>query len=184
MALLSGRNILMIIAPEKFRDEEFEQPFNHFSALGAAITVASLSKGTATGMFGKKVEVKTTLEEVKTGNFDAVVFVGGAGTPNVRANNRAVEIAREAKNRPVAAAICWAPTILAKAGILKGHKATVWLGDDGEYGKKTDKVLELYGATYSSADVTVDGNIVTGNGPQAAQKFAEAISELLTKKPA
>ena len=97
----------------------------------------------------------------------------------VRAEPRAVEIAKEAQGHPVLAAICWAPTILAKAGVLSGKKATVWKGDDAEYGMTTDAMLERSGADFTGAEVTVDGNIVTGNGPAAAQKFAEAVEKKL-----
>ncbi|HNT27825.1 MAG TPA: DJ-1/PfpI family protein [bacterium] len=177
---LNEKKILMIIAPEKFRDEEFAVPHAHFAALGAQVTVASTRKGTATGMFGAKAEATATLAEVKATDYDAVVFVGGAGVPTVRAEPRAVEIAKEAKGLPVLAAICWAPTILAKAGVLAGKKATVWKGDDAEYGMTTDKMLEKNGAKFTGEEVTVDGNIVTGNGPAAAQKFAEAIEKRLS----
>lgn len=176
---LTGKKILMIVAPERFRDEEYAVPHAHFIGLGAKVTVASLKKGMATGMFGVKAEVTLTLAEVKTADYDAVVFVGGSGTPLVRAEARAVEIAKEAKNHPALAAICWAPTILAKAGVLAGKKATVWQGEDAEYGMTTDKMLEKNGAKYTGEEVTVDGNIVTGNGPHAAKRFAEAIEKKL-----
>ncbi|MGI6393666.1 MAG: DJ-1/PfpI family protein [bacterium] len=178
--MIENKKILMIIAPENFRDEEFEVPYNTFIEKGASVTVASLRKGIATGMFGAKFDVKTTLDEVDENNFDAVVFVGGAGVPEVRADKRAVEIAKNSVNHKVLAAICWAPTILAKAGSVEKKNTTVWLGDDGEYGMPTDKVMEKYGAFYSEAEVVEDGNIVTGNGPDAAEKFANAIIKKLS----
>ena len=179
---LAGAKILMVIAPEKFRDEEFNVPFALFTERGAKVTVTSLKTGTATGMFGTKVAIHTTLDDLRAEDFDAVVFVGGAGTPVVRADLRAVELAKAAKNRPVLAAICWSPTILAKAGVLAGKKATVWLGDDAEYKTTTDKVLEKFGARFTGEAVTRDGNIVTGNGPVAARPFAEAVAELLAAR--
>lgn len=176
---LNGKKILMIVAPDKFRDEEFAVPHAHFTGLGAQVTVASTKKGTATGMFGAKAEATVTVAEVKAADYDAVVFVGGAGVPAVRADVRAVALAKESKDRPVLAAICWAPTILAKAGVLVGKKATVWKGDDAEYGSTTDTMLQKHGAFFTGEAVTVDGNIITGNGPAAAQKFAEAIEKKL-----
>jgi protease I len=178
---LEAKKILMIIAPEKFRDEEFEVPYKTFMDEGADVTVASLRKGVATGMFGSQFEVNTTLDEVNEKDFDAVVFVGGAGVPEVRADNRAVEIARNSKDHKVLSAICWAPTILAKAGVVSGKKTTVWLGDDPEYGKKTSDVMEDSGAQFINENVVTDGNIVTGNGPHAAQEFADAVIKKLTE---
>jgi protease I len=178
---LNNKKILMIIAADKFRDEEFEIPFKKFTESGAEVTVASTKKGTAKGMLGMTFEVKTTLSEVKEKDYNGVVFVGGAGVPDVRADKRALEIAENCADSELLAAICWAPTILAKSGSLKNRKATVWLGEDPEYGKTTAEVLAQYGASYEGDEVVVDGNIVTGNGPDAALKFAEAVEKKLSE---
>lgn len=178
---LEAKKILMIIAPEKFRDEEFEVPFKTFNDEGAEVTVASLRKGIATGMFGTQFNVETTLDEVDEKDFDAVVFVGGMGVPDVRADKRAVEIAKNSKDHKVLSAICWAPTILAKAGVVSGKKTTVWFGDDPEYGKKTSEIMEDSGARFINENVVTDGNIVTGNGPEAAQDFANAVIKKLSE---
>ena len=79
----------------------------------------------------------------------------------------------------VIAAICWAPTILAKAGVLEGKRATVWVGDDAECGMKTNEYMEKQGASCSGEGFVVDGKIVTADGPANAENFARAIEELL-----
>ena len=179
--MLAGKKVLMIIAHENFRDEEFNVPYKQFLGEGIGVTVASTEKGEAKGMFGAAFDVKYSVDEVNEADFDAVVFVGGMGTPSVRANDRAVEIAKNSADHKVLSAICWAPTILAKAGVVKGRKVTVWLGDDPEYGMKTSKVMENAGATFVNKEVVTDGNIVTGNGPNAAEKFADAVMEKLSE---
>ena len=179
---LKGKKLLMMIAPEKFRDEEYEIPFALLSEQGAKITTASTKKGIAQGMFGKKATVDTTFDEINAKDFDAIIYVGGQGTPTVRSNAKAVELAQTFfAQKKVVAAICWAPTILAKAGILQNKKATVWLGDDDEYKKKTSQVLNDLGGQFVAQDVVVDGNIVTGNGPEAAKNFAQALIKVLPK---
>ncbi len=70
--------------------------------------------------------------------------------------------------KPIAA-ICAAPMILGKLGVLKGKKATCYPGFD-QY---------LEGATYTGALVEQDGNIITGKGPAAAMPFALAVVNLL-----
>ncbi len=175
MTSLADKKIVMIIAPERFRDEEFSVPYATFTQYGADVTVASTRIGFATGMFGHKVDVLCSLDDIDTTSFNAVVFVGGGGVPLVRAEQRAIEIAKEGVQCDVLSAICWAPTILAKAGVLQNKKATVWLGDDPEYQTTTDKVLTTAGAQFIDNPVIVDGNIVTANGPAAAAQFAEAV---------
>ncbi len=179
--MLRGKKILMIIAHENFRDEELNVPFKQFLGEGLDVTVASPVKGEAKGMFGTIFDVKYSLDEVNEADFDGVVFVGGMGTPTVRASERAVEIAKNSAHHKVLSAICWAPTILAKAGVVKGKKVTVWLGDDPEYGMKTSKVMENGGATFVNKEVVTDGNLITGNGPNAAEKFADAVMEKLSE---
>lgn len=71
-------------------------------------------------------------------------------------------------------AICIAPTILAKAHVLEGRRATVWNVDE-----KQSQLLEKYGAEYTGEAVTIDGNIVTGNGPKAAVEFGKALAALV-----
>ena len=108
----------------------------------------------------------------------AVVFVGGSGAQKYYSNERALTIAREAYEKgKVLGAICIAPGILAKAGVLKGKNATIWDSGSGEF----VKILEENGAIYTGMNVEIDGNIITANGPHAAQGFAEAIIEKLVE---
>ena len=56
------------------------------------------------------------------------------------------------------AAICAAPSVLGRLGILEGKQATCYPGFENA----------MTGATYTAAKVTVDGNIFTACGPGAA----------------
>ena len=69
------------------------------------------------------------------------------------------------------AAICIAPTTLAHAGLLDGVRATAFPDREDD--------LRAHGAVWTGAPVTVDGRIITGNGPEAAADFGEAIAEAL-----
>ena len=69
-------------------------------------------------------------------------------------------------------AICAAPMVLGKLGLLKGKKATCYPGFE-QY---------LEGAECTGAPVERDGNIITGKGPGAAMEFALAVVELLQGK--
>lgn len=172
--------IVMIVAPEGYKDEELEVPKKHFEGNGHDVTVASTKRGTCTGAGGGTVEATITLGEVNVDDYDVVIFTGGPGTPIIRKEAKAMDIAKQAVEKgKVVAAICWACTTIAKAGILEGKKSTVWLGNDAEYGMTTDKVLEKFGATFEKKGVVVDGKIVTADGPAHAKQFAEEIEKLL-----
>lgn len=174
-----NRKILMIIAFDRFRDEEFLVPRKYFDDNGFNVTVASYKKGTAVGMFGYEENVDITLSEIVPSDYDAVVFIGGQGTPFVRKEKESALLARYFFENGVAAAICWAPTILAKAGILNGKKVTSWVGDDPELNMTTEEYIVSKGGIFVNKMAVRDGNIVTGNGPMAAEEFAMLIEEAL-----
>ncbi len=174
---------LFIIAFRDFQDWEFLKTKEILEQNKIECDVASTQIGLAQGAFGANFKVTKILEHIITKDYDAVIFVGGAGTPSVRIKRDSIRIAEESfKLGKVTCAICWAPTILGKAGILKNKKATVWLGYDEEYGMNTDKILEQYGANFVDKEVVVDGLIITATGPPVAEKFAKEIVKALNKK--
>jgi protease I len=177
------KKIAMIISPRGYQDTEFGIPYAYFKDHGATVDVYSTKKGLANGSVGGTFNVEHTLSELNVSNYNAIVFVGGPGTPLIRSDNYSVKIAKDAvASGKILAAICWSPTILAKAGVLKGKNATVWYGPDSELEMLTSEYLEEQGARYTGQSVTTDGNIITADGPQSASKYAEAIWKKLTEK--
>jgi protease I len=171
----SDKKILMIIASQNFRDEELLIPKKLFEKEGYSVVIAGTSLKPAKGMLGAVVTPQILIDQVKVDEYSAIVFVGGVGAKEYFNNSIAHKIAKEAvsKNK-ILAAICIAPRILAEAGVLKGKKATVWVSEE--------KILKEKGAYYTGKPVEVDGNIVTGSGPQAAEEFAKIIIKLLKAK--
>jgi len=177
---MENRKILFVIAFKDFRDEEFFEPKEILEKAGFQIEVASTEKGTAVGVNGGEAEVNFSAEEVNVDDYEAVVFVGGAGATRNIENSRFHRIAREAmmKNK-IVAAICIAPLILARAGILENRKATVWTS---ALDRRPIQALKDGGASYENKPVVVDGNIVTANGPQSAKDFGKTLVKLLKAK--
>jgi len=172
---LAGKRVLMVIAPENFRDEELLHTKEELERAKASVTIASTKTTAARGMFGAMIKPDIKLEQVKVDEYDAVIFVGGGGSAVYFNDSRALSIAREAfKKGKKTCAICIAPIILANAGILKGKRATVW---DGDY----VEMLEAGGASYTGRPVEVDGNILTANGPNAARDFGRTIAKELAR---
>ncbi len=167
------RGVLMVIAKENFRDEELFVPKKMFEENGIKVTIASTVTSTVTGMRKGKVTPDVLLNDVEVEDYDAVVFVGGVGAQMYYDDETAHKIAREAaEHGKVLSAICIAPNILAKAGVLKGKNATCW----------DSALLTGEGAKYRKEDVVTDGKIITANGPNAAGEFAEAIIKTLSDK--
>lgn len=172
-----ARKVLMVIAPEQFRDEELQVPRQAFEAQGWHVDTASTQTGVAEGMLGAKENIAKDLNMVEPdaqkGAYDAAVVVGGMGSPTHLWDNQQLHRILQAvhQHNKVIASICLSGGVLAKAGLLKGKQATVWEMPESL------QALKEGGAQYTGQPVTVDGNIVTANGPEAAQAFANSVIE-------
>lgn len=172
MADLSEKKVLMVVAPENFRDEELKEPMDIFTRSGAEVTIASKGVNRVTGMFGAEVKVDKDLAEVNVVDYDAVIFVGGSGADVYFNDSRAHALATNAfKGGKIVGAICIAPSTLANAGLLKGKKATSFSSEKKNLVKK--------GANYTGAAVERDGRIITGRGPEAAEEFGNEVASAL-----
>jgi protease I len=166
------KKVLMVIAPETFRDEEYSHPKEVLESRGARVVTASTRPGTCVGKLGMTAEAEIAVSEADALDYDAVVFVGGAGSKVFFDDPYAQALARAARvNKRVLAAICVAPSILARAGLLRGWPATAFES------QKED--LEANGAIWTGEPLTVQGHVITANGPEAARDFGEAIADAL-----
>lgn len=169
---LSGKKILMVVAPKDFRDEEFAEPKKVLEKNGAVVEVASRGVNEAVGMFGAKATVDKDISQVNVDDYDAIVFVGGSGASIYFNDQTVLSLAKAAFEKgKIISAICIAPSILANAGILLGKKATAFSSEQNN--------LQDKGAQYTGEEVTVDGKIVTADGPQAATEFGRKLVEAL-----
>ena len=169
--------ILFIIAPLRFRDEEYFDTREELEADNEIIT-ASITKEPATSMMKAEVipdiAIEDALEQANT--FDAIIFVGGQGSEYYFHHPIAHELAQYARDHDkVLASICWAGIILANAGVLEGKRATVWVGPE----RKEIRTFQEKGVTYVSEHVVTDGKIITADGPKASREFAKAIRKAL-----
>jgi protease I len=166
--------ILMIIAKQGFRDEEYQVPYNHFKSKGIAVDIASTESGDCFGKAGTIVAADISLKEAHISDYFAVVLVGGPGSHRLVGNKELEKVLEQAKKQNIViAAICYAPVILAKAGLLKNKKATVW--DDEE--KLPSSILKTMGAEHLDEDVVRDGLTITAKDYKASKRFAEKIVE-------
>lgn len=166
---------VLIIASQKFRDEELLETKHLLDQAGVQTVIASTKTGVIKGMLRAKVEADMLVNDIVVDDYDAVIFIGGSGAKEYFDSSVALNIARQAAQRQkVLAAICIAPTVLANAGLLDGVKATAF---------STEKYkLKRSGAQYTGADVERDGLIITANGPKAAAQFGKAIVDALTEQ--
>ena len=166
--------VLLIIAPADFNDDEYVMPRVAFEGAGYQVVVASQSTDMARGMFGIQVEPDLALADVDVAEYEAIVFIGGGGANVYWDDGQAHRVAQEAtQEAKVLGAICIAPVILARAGVLVDTEATVF---DPE---NTCSELEAGDAVCTGEPVERDGLIVTGFGPQVAEEFALTVIQVL-----
>jgi protease I len=177
MKTLAGKTVLFLINQVDFRDEELLHPKEEVTAAGGAAFVAAQGGEPAKGMMGAVVKPNLPIRNAKACDYDAVVAVGGRGTPDwLWKDADAHALLRDAKAAgKIVAGICLSGATLAIAGVLKGIEATCWPTDDSL------KAMRDGGAIYVDRPVVVSGRVVTANGPPAAREFGKALVEALSR---
>lgn len=137
------------------------------------VVIAGLKPGPVTASRGTVLVPDSTLEAEMAGTFDMIVLPGGLpGARHLEADQRVLDLLRRhAADDRYTAAICAAPKVLARAGLLEGKSATAYPGS-------------LAAADFPQIDLVqdplvVDGRVVTSRGPGTAMDFALCLVELL-----
>ena len=128
-----------------------------------------------TGSHNITVKTDLSIEDVcLTENIEGIILPGGIpGTPNLEANNKAMELLMFAyNNSKLVASICAAPSIFGHKNMLQGVSATCYPGFE----------KELYGAKLSNDFCVTDKNIITAKGAGASFEFGFAIVDYILKE--
>jgi len=177
MKPLEGKKVLFVICQENFRDEELAHPREEVANAGASVAVAAREKAPAKGMLGAVENPDVRIRDAKASDYDAVVAIGGRGTPEHLWNDEDLhKLLREAKAAgKIVGGICLSGATLAIAGVLKGVEATCYETEASR------KEMRKGGAVFVGKPVVVSGKIVTANGPPAARDFGKALVSTLGK---
>ncbi|MBU0580783.1 MAG: DJ-1/PfpI family protein [Candidatus Margulisbacteria bacterium] len=168
------KKILFLIVPNGFRDEEYDIPKRVFEKNNIEVVTCSDKPGPLTGKLGKvTANVDILLKDVKIEDYDAIAIAGGQdyfwNNPKILEMLKTMDQAK----KPIGA-ICISGCIPAQADIMKGRKCTVF-----ETPASVEEIKK-HGAIYTGEQCTVDGNVVTAEGPTAAKNFAEEIVKQLS----
>ncbi len=139
---------------------------------GLDVLTAGVGGKTVTGSHNITVNADVSEDEILlNSDLQAVILPGGMpGTLNLE-KSAAVKKALEYSysGGGYVCAICAAPSVLGKRGMLKGKNATCFPGFE-QY---------LEGANYSPSPVVTDGNVITAKGAGCAVDFGLAILSAL-----
>lgn len=155
---------VMIPLGEGFEEIEAITNIDVFRRAGLEVVTAGLGKREVEGDHGIKIEADLLLKDVDINELDAIVLPGGMpGAENLRNNDKLVWLISELDQREgLVAAICAAPMVLDKGGVIEGKNATSYPG----FARK------MPSCNYTEERVVRDGNVITGRGPGVAMEFA------------
>jgi len=164
---------MKVVVPlaDGFEEIEFATIVDILRRAGIDVTAAGLKEGATNGAHGIKVIPDTSIDKVRADDFDAIVLPGGnPGFVNLGKSDKVLKLVKAMydKNKYVTV-ICGAPSVLAKAGVIQGKRATISPGMEDT----------LTGARWSGERVVVDGKIITSQGPGTALEFAIKLVEIL-----
>jgi len=172
MSSLNKNSVLLFLPAKDFNEEEYSIVRKLLLKYGKNVFITSDDHYVCSGSKGMKVKSDTSFYNINIKNFAAFILIGGKGSKAYWNNEKLYNIAKNFNNaQKIIGAICSAPVILAKAGILKDKTATCYYEDKNE--------LINLGINYQDRAVVTDKNIVTSNGSQSATQFTETVLHLI-----
>lgn len=169
-----------IFLADGFEEIEALTPVDVLRRAGVeAVTVSVMGRMNVLGSHEITVGADMLLEQQNTADYlDAdMIFLpgGGKGTENLAADKRLAEIINEfVKAGKKLAAICAAPSVYGRMGLLVGKKATCFPGFENY----------MLGANCTGEGVVTDGQFTTGKGMGVSLPFALKLVEILVSKDA
>jgi len=139
---------------------------------GVNVTTAGLQGTIVRGSRGVKLIADMKMDDVNFDKYDGMILVGGdPGWKNLSMSKRVMDAVEKYNgSKKTLAAICAAPCILAKAGVLAEKRATVYPGMEREIPRPRNE------------RVVADGHVITSQGPGTTVDFALKIVEMAAGK--
>jgi len=141
-----------------------------FRRAGWHVDVVGIKKGAVEASRGVKIMPDRMWEQIDPDAYEVIALPGGnLGTINLMEDERLLETLRAFHRAgKLVAAVCAAPLVLQKAGIIDRKRVTC----------HPLAAASLTSAIRVDERVVIDGNIVTSQGPGTTFAFALAIVEL------
>lgn len=160
---------LFIPLAEGFEDIEALTVVDILRRAGITIDTVGVPGSVITSKSGVRVMVDRRLAELRAEDYDGIILPGGEKAVEIlNRTTSLLDVIKKLDARgKLIAAICAAPSVLAKTGILEDKKATIYPGLEKQLPRpREDKIV-------------VDRNIITSQGPGTAVEFALKLVETL-----
>lgn len=163
--------VYILLAPG-FEEAEALVPVDMLRRANIETATVSITGEPVPGSHGVTVTANITLDRVDLSRADMIVLPGGGpGYKNLGKEPRVEELVRKAAEKGLwLAAICAAPTLLGRWGLLEGKDAVCYPGmEEGLTGAQPRM----------DRGVVVDGKVITGRAAGSAFDFGLALVEAL-----
>lgn len=162
---------LLMLFVDGYEDTEAIGTLDVLTRGGDEVVCASLMKRKEiTPKLGRRIVVDTCIEDISLKDFDGLVIPGGPGSFRIMPNNPYIDsiINYFNEQHKLVAAICAAPHLLGRLGLLKGKNFTVHPGFE-------DQCID--GNYLREQGVVRDDNIITAKSMWYSLDFGLAIHE-------
>jgi len=166
--------MIAVLLADGFEEIEALTPVDMLRRAGLEVVTVGVSAKLALGSHGIAVVCDKEPSEINPDEISTVILPGGMpGSLNLDASPFTDEILNSVSNRGGRiAAICAAPLVLGRRGILKGKRATCYPGFE----------KELIGALVTDESVVTDGNVTTAKGMGVALEFSKELIRLIVNE--
>jgi protease I len=173
---LHGKTILFFAGP-LYEDLELWYPKIRLEEEGARTVVAGTGEKTYQGKRGYPLTVDTSVDEISSDQFDALVIPGGYAPDIMRRSKKLLQLTREIfeAGKPVGF-ICHAGWVPISAGIVRGKRGT-------SVGAIKDDLVNA-GLIWEDSPVVVDANLISSRTPADLGVFCKALIAALEQSRA
>lgn len=164
--------MVYILLADGFEEAEAVVPADLLRRAGADVALVGVTGRVVTGAHGIAVTSDLELAQVEPEWMELLMLPGGlGGVEKIGASAAAMDLIRQAAQAGCyVAAICAAPSLLGKLGLLEGRRAVCYPGMEETMGAADAR---------TGHSVVADGRFITGEGPGAAFDFGLKLVEVL-----
>ncbi|MGE5370668.1 MAG: DJ-1 family glyoxalase III [Solirubrobacterales bacterium] len=163
---------VLVYLADGFEEMEAVTLIDILRRAGVDVTTVSVTDSKAVvGDHNIAILADALFDDIDHAACEMIVLPGGVKGANNLAAHEGLKSVLDgaAGERKWLAAICAAPTVLGRHGLLEGRVATCYPGHE----------QKLQGAQFTETRVVMDDNIVTSRGPGTAIEFALKLVEIL-----
>lgn len=166
--------MVYLFLADGFEEIEALTQVDYLRRAGIEIKTLGIGKEYITGTRGIVVKSDMSVDDAEITDVDMLILPGGlGGVDGISNSTKAISMIKEAYSKNLyIAAICAAPTILAKLEMLEGKKCIC-------YPSMTDDLVAGGGIVMKDSAVVRDGKIITAKAAGASEEFSFEIIRTL-----